>query len=138
MTRTRGSTCGGHAGWLGRYRNAVLSIVTLGRRVGSWELGGEPQRAMQGKSRSAIVSDVLCLFGFLVIFSPYKNVQVYVIIKETLKRLHRFLVVEGRKQSMSGSFLQTTAQTYEATRNCCGVQGVLEFSTCPHPRISSK
>lgn len=97
MTRTRGSTCGGHAGWLGRYRNAVLSIVTLGWRVGSWELGGEPQRATQGKSRSAIVSDVLCLFGFLVIFSPYKNVQVYIIIKEALKRLG-FLLVEGRKQ----------------------------------------
>lgn len=125
MTRTRGSACGGHAGWLGRYRNAVLFIVTLGWRVGSWELGGG---ATQGKSRSAIVSDVLSLFGFLVIFSPYKNVQVYIIIKEALKRLG-FLLVEGRKQSMSGSFLQTTAQTYRATRNGCGVQGVLEFST---------
>lgn len=62
--------------------------------LGAW---GEPQRATQGKSRSAIVSDVLCLFGFLVIFSPYKNVQVYIIIKEALKRLG-FLLVEGKKQ----------------------------------------
>lgn len=88
-----------------------------------------PRGLCTGKSRSAIVSDVLCLFGFLVIFSPYKKVQVYIIIKEALKRLG-FLLVEGGKQLMSGSFLQTTAQTYGATRNCCGVQGyLLGFST---------
>lgn len=48
MTRTRVSACRGHAGQLGRYRNAVLCIITLRAEVESEvsELGGRPQGAM--------------------------------------------------------------------------------------------
>lgn len=85
-----------------------------------------PRGLCTGKSRSAIVSDVLCFFGVPYNFSPHKKVQVY-IIKEALKRLD-FLLVERRKQLMSGSFLQTTVQIYGATRKCCGVQGYLNLA----------
>lgn len=94
MTRARGSTCGGRAGRLGRYRSAVLSIVTLGWRLGSREPGGEPQRAMHREVKVCYCQRCT-LFGLLVIFSPTTKFRFILSLKKPWRGLIFFWLEEN-------------------------------------------